>query len=94
MTPLVLLGWAIVGWCGTPWPGRWKWPPPPPPDPWWWMTKVIGVVGGVVGGWAFSLLFNADLANPAGVGLTFAGALAGSILANDIYGIATRGRAD
>jgi len=35
-----------------------------------------------------------SVANPAGIGLTFAGALAGSILANDAYGIATRGRAD
>lgn len=47
------LFWALVGWCGTPWPRPWPWPPPgPDPDPW--ILKVVGVVGGVVGGLAFT----------------------------------------
>ena len=24
---------AMMGWCGTKWPGWWRWPRPPHPDP-------------------------------------------------------------
>lgn len=49
---------AMMGWCGTMWPGWLIWwilhhggnPPPPPPDPWWRMIMrgVIGAIGGVI----------------------------------------------
>ena len=49
---------AMMGWCGTMWPGWIIWwilhhggnPPPPPPDPWWRMIMrgVIGAIGGVI----------------------------------------------
>jgi hypothetical protein len=60
MSPALFALWALAGWCGTPYP-RWWWriPPPPwPPDPEpWWRSKVIGVVAGVIGGWALSQVF-------------------------------------
>ena len=35
---------AMMGWCGTKWPGWWwRWPrpnPPDPPEPWW--RDIIG----------------------------------------------------
>ena len=53
----LLVLWALVGWCGTV-PRRWPWPPPPPdpgPDPWW--LRVIGVIAGIIGGWAYTQVF-------------------------------------
>jgi hypothetical protein len=49
--------WALVGWCGTPWPRPWPWPPSVdrPLNPW--VSKLVGVVGGLLGGWVFSLLW-------------------------------------
>lgn len=47
-----MLLWALSGWCGTPWR---RWPPPPPPDPWW-FEKLLGIVGGLAGGWYFHTL--------------------------------------
>ena len=92
MTPAIILGWALVGWCGTGW-RHWP-PPPPPPDPWWWIVNVLGAVAGVAGGWAFSQMFNVDLASSAGVLLTFVGAAVGSVVANDVAGfVAPRGQA-
>src|SRR5437764_4050331 len=46
---MLYLLWAAGGWCGTPYPGWWR-NPPPPPDPWWWIMKVVGIVGGILGG--------------------------------------------
>lgn len=77
--------WGATGWCGTPWR---RWPPPrPEPDPWWW--RVIGVVGGLVGGWAYSSVWAQE-----GSGLalyaaaTSVGALIGSAILQDIAGMA------
>lgn len=78
---------ALVGWCGTPWPRKWPWPPPPDPDPW--MNKVIGVVGGILGGWAISAMVGDAGAN--GVITAAVGAWVGSNILNDIYGLATGG---
>jgi uncharacterized membrane protein YeaQ/YmgE (transglycosylase-associated protein family) len=86
MTGAAALGWALIGWCGTPFPRRWPWPPPPPDgDPW--IVKVIGIIGGVAGGWAFGQLFGADLESAAGLVVSFFGAWAGSIILNDAYGL-------
>lgn len=84
--------WAIVGWCGTPWPRWWRWPiPPPPPDPEpWVLLRLIGVVGGIAGGWAFTRVFGPQpepwtSAIPAAASAV--GAFLGSILLTDIYGL-------
>ena len=51
--------WAFGGWCGTPYPGWWLGPHPhPDPDPWW--LKVVGIVGGILGGLAVSRLYPAS----------------------------------
>jgi len=41
---------AMMGWCGTKWPGWWRGPHPhPDPEPWWDLAYgVIGAIGGVV----------------------------------------------
>lgn len=41
---------AMMGWCGTKWPGWWRWPRPPHPDPepWWRLADgLLGAVGGI-----------------------------------------------
>ena len=48
--------WGGGGWCGTPYPGWWRRPHPPDPEPWW-LSKVIGIVVGIAGGWAFTKTF-------------------------------------
>ena len=35
---------AMMGWCGTKWPGWWRGPRPPQPDPWWWIVSLAGVL--------------------------------------------------
>ena len=42
---------AMMGWCGTKWPGWWRWPRPPHPDPeplWRLVDGILGAVGGVI----------------------------------------------
>ena len=41
---------AMMGWCGTKWPGWWRGPHPhPDPEPWWRIVDgVIGAIGGIV----------------------------------------------
>jgi hypothetical protein len=77
---------ALVGWCGTPWPRPWPWPwPPPGPDPDPWLAKVIGVVGGLLGGWLIS-----QMAEP-GLLSAVVGGWIGSVLLTDIIGLARGG---
>lgn len=38
---------AMMGWCGTKWPGWWRGPRPPQPDPWWWIVGLAGIAGGI-----------------------------------------------
>jgi hypothetical protein len=83
--PLLIVS-ALVGWCGTPWPRRWPWPwPPPGPDPDPWLTKVIGVVGGLIGGFVVG-----QLADP-GLLAAVVGGWVGAVLLSEIYGLATPG---
>ena len=46
---------AMMGWCGTKWPGWWRGPHPvPDPEPWWDLAfGVLGAVGGVAAGEIF-----------------------------------------
>ena len=78
---------AAMGWCGTPYPGwfleylrRKKKPSPPsPPEPWKqdFLNPVIGILGGVAGGYLASTGFGAE--NIAAIGLAgFAGGRIGS----------------
>lgn len=86
--PLYAL-WALGGWCGTPYPGWWP-RPHPDPEPWW-RSKLIGVVAGVVGGWAFTQAFGPQpepwtSAVPAAA--TVVGAFVASRFLGDLYQIA------
>lgn len=90
MNPGLFGLWLLVGWCGTPWPRRWPWPRPDPP-PWW--LQVVGAVGGIIGGWAYQTMWPAG---DMGVGALYAaatsvGALVGSIILQDVVGLATGG---
>lgn len=84
-TQLLLLS-AFVGWCGTPWPRHWPFPWPPPPDPNPWMSKIIGVIGGLVGGWAVGSMAGGD-----GLLATVVGAWVGSVIFNEVAGLAAGG---
>jgi len=91
----VLIGWVLVGWCGTVPRPRPPFPPPPDPDPWWrnyLVGGILAVIGGVVGGYAFDQLFSVDLATTGGVLLSLAGAFVGGRLAGDIGGLAMGAR--
>ncbi len=86
--------WALVGWCGTRWPGWWRFPPPPPPppgDPW--FSKIAGIVGGIAGGWLYNLAWpmGADVTSVA-VAATAVGAFIGAVVLGDLVGLATGGR--
>lgn len=80
--------WVIAGWCGTP---PWPWPPPPGPDPWPWLRKIVGVVGGLVGGWGYLQLWPVD-GGVTGIdaAATAVGAFLGSILLSNIFGLIRR----
>jgi len=85
--------WALIGWCGTPWPRRWPWPPPPPPngDPW--LVKGLNVVGAVAGGWAFEQLWPmGPTATGIGVAASAVGAYVGSVLIGDVAGLIRGGK--
>ena len=107
MTLSLLALWALVGWCLT---GVLRWPIPPrldtperPPRPNWFIPKILGVVGGVIGGWVFTEVFVAGSDSlttiPQGdawmplvrAAATTVGAAIGATLLADIYGLATGG---
>ncbi|MEO8240453.1 MAG: hypothetical protein ABI793_15125 [Flavobacterium sp.] len=50
--------YLAMGWCGTKFPGWWKFwkvPPHPDPEPWWNVAVIgLGLVAGVAGGTFFS----------------------------------------
>lgn len=50
----LLIWWLIAGWCGTPWPGR-NIPPRPPQKGL--LTIIVGFIGGLIGGWLFTLVW-------------------------------------
>ena len=77
------LFWALVGWCGTPWPRPWPWPPPgPDPDPW--ILKAVGVLGGVLGGLAFN---RSGIAGDSSMIAGAIGAWVGANILVNVYGL-------
>lgn len=56
---------AMMGWCGTKWPGWWRGPRPTPPDPepWWrYGIAILGIAAGIGGGMFFSNSLGNDAA--------------------------------
>ena len=52
---------AMMGACGTLWPGWWRNPPPPDPEPWWRIVEIIvGAIGGVVAWVVFGKMVGPD----------------------------------
>ena len=49
---------AMMGWCGTRWPGWWRGPRPPQPDPWWWIVGLAGALGGIGATMVFGPIFD------------------------------------
>ncbi|MBC8029284.1 MAG: hypothetical protein H7Z16_04160 [Pyrinomonadaceae bacterium] len=108
--------WGIVGWCIT---GvlRWRWwfrdwwvvppldTPERPPRPNWLVLGLIGVAGGVIGGWVFTVVFGPQpepwiIHGPSpepwmrivSAAATSVGAFLGASLLTDLYGLATGNR--
>ncbi len=92
MFPLFAL-WALVGWCGSE-PRRIRlpkgpWPPEPDPEPWWLVSRIIGVLAGIIGGLAYTKVFGPQpepwsQALPAAV--SSLGAFAAARFVTDVYG--------
>jgi len=90
MNIALLVLWAADGWCGTPWPGHPH--PHPDPDPWWF--RLVGLVGGVVGGWLFSAAWPAGNVEPATYAVvTSLGAFVGGAVLRSFAGLARGGAA-
>jgi drug/metabolite transporter (DMT)-like permease len=83
--------WMLMGWCGNEPRG----PIPKKPDPIpWWIIKILGVIGGVAGGWLFYQVWPpGQEAGITGiyVAATGIGAYVGSAFLCDVYGL-IRGR--
>ncbi len=82
--------WGLAGWCGTP-PRPWPWPRPRP-DPIPWMIKIVGVIGGLAGGWAFQTsLVSGGVVIDGMTGInaaaTAVGAYVGSVFLADMYNL-------
>ncbi|HLG13206.1 MAG TPA: hypothetical protein VJH03_01615 [Blastocatellia bacterium] len=84
--------WALGGWCGTPWPGWWRGPRPhPDPEPWI-TVQVIGLAGGIAGGWMTSQIVQWPdpvpwRLTPDYFTVTMIGALVASRLLTGVYGL-------
>jgi hypothetical protein len=88
--PIYFFWWAGGGWCGTPYPGWWPFPGPrpDPPDPQpWWLSKGIGVVVGIAGGWAFTKSFGPS-PEPWLPAISVLGAFVASRVVGDIVAVA------
>ena len=72
---------AMLGWCGTIWPGWRPGPHPhPDPDPWWWIIRFIGAVGGIVAARYFGPMVGMDTGVvPMAVVSFFGGTFLGSV---------------
>lgn len=93
LTPIVIIIFAITGWCGTVPRRPFPLPPgpDPDPDPIYWPTRIAGALGGILGGW----LVSASGASVTGAGLLTAmiGAFLGGCFLADVAGaVMPRGR--
>jgi uncharacterized membrane protein YeaQ/YmgE (transglycosylase-associated protein family) len=90
MSAALVIFFGAVGWCGTVGPWWWRKPgPPPPPDPWWIIDRIVGIIGGVIGGWLFTQGWPIPDQGDIGRAVVAAGvaALVGSLILLDIYGL-------
>lgn len=80
---VMLVGWALVGWCGTA-PKPRPFPDPPGPNPW---RRIIpGIIGGIIGGLLYHLAFPADLPLTGGnFALTCIGAFVMGFVLSDLF---------
>lgn len=81
--------WALVGWCGTP-PGKGPIIPDPDPEPWW-MSRIAGLVGGILGGILVQRMLNSTDTGAVSIIATSIGAFAvgrvlGDIVSNVVGG--------
>jgi len=100
MNVSLIILWALVGWCGTvprtfpPLPD--PLPIPIPPRPCLVCGKVLGVVAGIIGGWAYTQLFLPQDPVPVRSGLyaatTALGAFVAASVVTDIYGLISNRR--
>ena len=90
MSASLMILWVVIGWCGTvPHPLL---PPPPIPDPGgpiYWISRVIGVVSGVIGGSLYTRVFLPQDPIPIMPGIhaaaTAVGAFALARIITDVY---------
>ena len=82
---------AMMGWCGTKWPGWWRGGPRPGPwpEPWW--IPVLGAIGGI-GAW---VVFGPELGRGGGLlavtTIAFFGGMFLGSLGDTLGGFANRG---
>ena len=81
----LLVFWAADGYCGTPHPG----PPGPPGPP---FRMIAAIVGGILGGWVFSLVFPTTEMTGIATAATGLGAFVGGRVLSDAAGLARAGR--
>lgn len=83
---------AMMGWCGTKWPG-WRPGPKPDPDPEpWWRDILTGLIG-AVGGVGAVTVFGPQLGDAGLIGTSIAGFFGGVFLGSAVQGVmgASRG---
>ncbi len=82
--------WTLVGWCGTPWPGPWPWPPSGDRRSNPWLAKLVGVIGGLAGGWLLSLTWSLE-GSSTGIdaAATAVGAWIGAVALSNVVAIGT-----
>ena len=89
MTLSLALLALIAGWCGTPYPRRWRvpWPFPPIPDPRPPGCSVCGNVLGAIGGIVLYAIVASVFPNEAGVVTSLVTGFVGGRFLNEIGGL-------
>ncbi|MBF2004758.1 GlsB/YeaQ/YmgE family stress response membrane protein [Chlorogloeopsis fritschii PCC 9212] len=90
----LLIFWALVGFCPQPplMPSRVSTSATIEHIPWWrwWTSKIIGIVGGILGGWLFVRVWPVvAVMSSIDVAATAVGAFIGAVVLMHIYEIAT-----